>query len=750
LLVSRLGDPSARLAQRAAGVLAGRDEDESLLLERAFPLETRPGPLAWDRARGYALLAVVQREEERARVLLDESKIDSLVGGLSSSQPLVAGACAVALARAGFRAAPARTGAWLDRDVPHQLVRAGTGAEFHSDFSSLERPALGALALLSGEAFGEDGEAWRRWWLAHADGFRARRAVIELPADAAAQLSVSFRDERGRAWVLLGPARPVPPAPERALRLAPAAAERLRARLEAEGVFGLARLPDSVRAGEGALRVAIGPQEKVFADGPGRADWLAGLRTELEALVRDNLWQLHFDPAATDAARWWVSEHARFEALSALERRHEWKRLVIESLRRARGPARDELVAELEALYAELGVPAAADFEPLLAVLASEVEFEPRGAALCELARVAAGGQGSERAEPSARERLIETALARFGPEADVVLARVARELELASLRALALDPRPRARALAAGGLVRSGAEPELVRALLVERDSPAPLAVLATLLEVPRAELRPELLELARSGSRAERSAALRALVRLGGKDVQDLALETVGDPDPELQAEGVAALAELADPGSASLFASLLARGPDSPLYAEARRGLLRLGPAGNEECLRLARTAGARARREAVLVLSEALAPEAAGLLLELLGTDARDERVLWELSVLAGQDFAAAPEPASAAAAWWELVLHDEPLAWLCAAAERAGVPAPPPSELATPGAEGARFLLAVAALPEPALVERAARELERMLALEFARPASDAERELFLLELSEAVAARFGE
>jgi hypothetical protein len=92
-----------------------------------------------------------------------------------------------------------------------------------------------------------------------------------------------------------------------------------------------------------------------------------------------------------------------------------------------------------------------------------------------------------------------------------------------------------------------------------------------------------------------------------------------------------------------------------------------------------------------------------------------------------------------------------VVHDDPRAWLCAAAERAGVPAPPPAALSGAGsAEGARFLLALAALPSPPLVERAARELERLLGLEFQRPATAEERALFLAELSDAVLARFGE
>lgn len=752
LLASRLGDPSARLAQRAAALLASLDGAEALVLERAFPSELRPGPLQWDRQRGYALLALVVREETHARVLVDEAKIESLRGGLASSQPLVAGVCAVALARVGFRSPAARTGVWLDRDVPHQLVRAGTGAEFHADFSSLEGPALRALGLLSGEGFGPDGEAWRQWWLGHAGDFRARRAVIELPADAAAVLAVSFRDARERSWALLGPARVATLGKERVLRLSPAAAERLLARLEAEGVFANARLPDPVGAqAGGVLRVAIGEQEKSFADGPGRSTWIAALRVELEQAVRDNLWQLHPDPPATGAAEWWRSEHARFEAFAPLARQHELKHLLLAALRRTRGVARDEALAELEGLYRELGVPQALDFEPLLAVLASEAEFEPRGAVLCELARVAAGGQGGEPLEPAARERLIETVLEHFGPAADAALARVARDLEPAASRALAVDPRPRARALMAAGLARSGAEPERVRALLLDPDPDVRLATLAALAETPAEGLRPELLACARSAAGAERLGALRALVLLGGKEVQDLALETVGDPEPSVQAAGVAALAELADPGSASLFAALLARGPDSLLYAEARRGLLRLGPVGIEECLRLARSAGARARREAVLVLAEVLAPEAAEHLLELLGANPRDERMLWELAVLAGQDFAAEPDPLGAAAAWWELVVHDQPLAWLCAAAERVGVPAPPPSALAGPGsAEGARFLLALTELSAPALVERATRELERLLARPFPRPATNEERVLFRAELAEVVRARFGE
>jgi HEAT repeat protein len=761
LLASRLGDTSAQLARRAADLLAAIDGAEPLVLERAFPVELRPGPLSWDRARAYALLSVVQREESTQRVLLREAHIESLRDGLHSSLPLVAGACAVGLARVGFRIGPSRAGAWLDREVPHVLVRCGTAAEFHNDFSSLERPALRALGLLTGETFGADGEAWRRWWLDNAESFRARHAVIELGPQAAGELLVAFPDERAGTWCLLGPERAPSAGSARVLRLDQAAAERLLSRLESEGIFGIERFPDSARARAAcALRVAVGEQEKCFARGVvpgGGASWLDGLLGELLQVVEENRWQLYFDPRATNADQWWRSEHERWAVLAPLERQRALAQLLIEVAGRLQDAEREPCLIELERLYQDAAVPLAADFEPLLALLAGETTFGPRAERLCELARVAAGCALSAARDSTARERLLTLVLERFGPEADAVLARVARDLTADTLRALARDPRPRARALAAYGLLRCNDAPdglELVRALCADAVPSVQLAAFAALAGIPAeraGELRPLLLERARSGQPELRLAALRVLGQWGGKDVHDLALEAIADADESVQIAGVEALAELADPRSASLLASLLARGPGSPLFSGARRGLARMGPAGIEECSRLAHSGNLRARREAALLLAEALAPEAAALLLPLLLENPADQRVAWELSVLAGLDFVDQERPDQAATAWWNLVVHDDPLAWCLAAAERAGVPAPPRTALEGElSPAGARFLLALADLPAPELVERAVRELERRLAVEIHRPASTAEREAFQKELREAVRARLGE
>jgi hypothetical protein len=779
LVASRFGDPSARIARRAAELLAAVDRAEPLLLERAFPAEASRSVLAWDRARAYALLALVEREEARSLVLLEgrdvEARVEDLRAGLTSAQPLVAGACAVALARIGFRAGPSRVGAWLEREVPHLLVRSASGAEFHSDFSALEGPALRALALLTGEAFGADGDAWRRYWVEHAQGFRARHALIELTSGAARELEVAFRDAEGRAWRLLGPGRavairtestrvpetPAGTAGPTELLLDLRAAERVLALLEGAGVLGPGRFPSARAGAECALAVAVGAQEKRFAGTPGER-WLEDLRGELERVVEEHRWQAYLDPTGAGLLAGESGEIERWAALAPWERQRALVELLLEALRRTPLAARDEPVSELVRLYEDAALPAASDFEPLLAALADERAFGPRAGALCELARVAGGVHaGAARAgEDDSRERLLALGLERFGPEADPALASVARDLEPAALLALARDPRPRARALSAEGLVRALAateRPALARALLADPEPSVQLAVLRVLASSDVAlaeELRAEVAQRARAAPLELRIAALRTLARRGGKDAHDLALEALGDEVEAVQEAGVAALAELADPRSASLLASLLARGPSSPLFAQARHGLARMGPRGREACERLARSSGARARREGALFLAEELAPEAAGLLLALLHEEPKDERLAFELSVLSGLDLAAEEHPAEAAQAWWELVVHDDPLAWLLAAAERAGVPAPAREALenGTGGltAEGARFLLALAELPEAPLVERAARELELRLGVRLSRPATSARRAQFRAELREAVRARLGE
>jgi HEAT repeat protein len=780
LLASRLGDESSLVASRAAALLAAAPAVEGLLLERAFPESAAPAPeepgagsagSAWNRARAYALLALIEREEARGTALLDGARVEALLGGLGDA-PIVSGACAIALARIGYRSAALGSGAgggsgWLDREVPHLLVRYGTGAVFHRDFSALQRPALRALALLSGESL-PDSEAWRQWWLANAEGFRARRAVIEASAEDAGSLVVEFQDGESGRWALLGPevAWPADGGPH--VRLSEQAALRLLGFLRSAGILGVERPPArcSPDPGQRIVRVAIGAHEKrLSAPSGAAAPWFEQLFAELEGLVGANRWQLLYDRTRYGSQQeWWQAAHVRWdEELQPLERSRELKSLVLAALLRAE-PGQQDLLEDLERLYAEPGVPEGADLQPLCTLLVRVGLSGPQGERLLELARVAAAlADGAPAPEafpetgahtaPSAAERLLGLALELDDGAGCPALGQLIARLSPATQRALARDERAAVRALAARGLGRSSAPEDraLLLALLQDEDRQVELAALAVLAENPDPEARQALAERAREGDPERRAAALVALGALGGDPGLDMALLAIADADAQIQLAGVEALAALADPRGASLLASLFARGPASPLFAPARRGLERLGPAGIDECLRLARSASPRTRREAALFLSEAGRGEAAGLLLTLLTEEPQDERVAWELAVLSALDLRESADPVAGWWQWWDLVVHDDPLAWFLAAAEREGFSAPVRESLEGAGSpEGLRFLLGLLACERAHLVERAARELERRLGRRFARPGAQAEeRAVWVAELEEAVLAGSG-
>ena len=85
------------------------------------------------------------------------------------------------------------------------------------------------------------------------------------------------------------------------------------------------------------------------------------------------------------------------------------------------------------------------------------------------------------------------------------------------------------------------------------------------------------------------------------------------------------------------------------------------------------------------------------------------------------MLTGVDFRNEPDPAGAWWTWWDGVVHDDALSWFLSALARAGLSPPPRDAFEGAGRPEARLLLCDAlARPEPQLVERARRELARML------------------------------
>lgn len=735
LVLSRLGDPSAEVAERAAGWLAADVEAQPVLLERAFDAG---GPT--ERAQAYALLALVRREELSGEILLGPERVEALRRAMDSTTPAVAGASAIALARVGYRTPSVDREGWLDREVPHWLVRYGTGAVFHSDFSAFEGPCLRALALLSGQRFGT-GEAARRWWAETATGFRARRGVIEVAPGAESTLRVELDAGAGR-WALIGPLSDGSAAP-RELFLDEVQAERLVRRLEALGVLGIG-VPSTPPPGgdESFVEVRIGRDAKVFAFARGaEPSWFRALLEELGERVQSLRWQLFHEPGVTQRAAWLARREAFSDDRAPSERERALKDLVLELARRAPPAERVPYVAELERLLGRVGVVEGRDLVPCLALLEDQPVFDLQTARLVELARLAAGAagrEGDDPAGPSPARRVLERVLERYGSVAAEAAAALARDVEPAERRALCTDPRPVARAAAARALgsALDPAERALAIELLDDSDPSVLCGVLGPLRERPDERARDRLHALVGHADPDVRAAALEALGRLGGEGVHDLALLGLADPDPAVQLGGVRALAELRDPRSASLLASLLVRGPGSPLQAPARLGLLRMGEPGVLECLRLAGSSSPRTRREAGLFLAEALRPEAVRSLLTALTEDPADERVAFELAVLTGVDLRAAPRPAEAWWEWWDGVVHDDAWAWFQAAAERAGHRAPtdvPTGRAADLDPQLAAFLRGVVDSPHPALAERALRELEARLRIEPSGTGSEVRR-----------------
>jgi hypothetical protein len=725
LLLSRLGDASAEVAGRAAGLLAGDPLAEVPLLERAFE---DGGPRS--RAQAHALLALVRREEVSGSVALLPRHVEALRRSMESSIPAVAGAAAVALARIGHRSPSVDREGWLDREVPHWLVRYGTGAVFHSDFSALEAPCLRALALLSGQHF-TTGTAARTWWAENASGFRARRGAIDVFPGAEAQLRVELEAGAGR-WALVGLQVSGSTAP-RELFLDEDQALRLLRRLEDRGLLGAEFPPTAPPSGDELfVEIRIGPDAKLFSYPPGsQPGWFTALLDELGERVDSLRWQLFHEPGVTQRAAWFERHEAFSDDLAPTERERAFKDLLLGLARQTPLTERAPFLAELERLFGRPGVVEGRDLVPCLALLEDVPSPDPQAGRWIELARLAAGAlarEGTTGTGSSPARQVLERVLERFGDGAGEAAAALAGDLAPAERGSLCRDVRPAARAAAGRALCAALDDEERAQALELLGDGEAlvVLGVLDELWKRPDERARTGIVALTGHEEPAVRARALAVLGRLGGEGVYDLALLGLADPDPLVQGAGAEALADLRDPRAASLLSSLLVRGPGSPFHEPARRGLLRLGEAGVEECLRLAGSTSARTRREAGLLLAAALRPEAARSLLTTLTEDPTDERVAWELAVLTGVDLRAAPDPPEAWWDWWDGVVHDDAWSWFLAAAERSGFRAPAegraPSALdASP--EWELFLRAVVRSERAALSERALRELERRLGIE---------------------------
>ncbi|MBM3978645.1 MAG: hypothetical protein FJ299_16855, partial [Planctomycetes bacterium] len=309
-----LGDASTEVAQRAANALAdaagavGADERRALLEQ------LREGR-GLTRAQCYAVLALVLNEERAGELHFEARDAALFVPELRSAAPLSRVCAALVLAGLGWRWESAEPSDWLDRDVPHTLVRELSGSEFHADIAALAWPAQRRLQRISGENLGNDGPAWARWWVEAGPQFRARRTVLALPAERAGELVLRYRSlGEGLVFELCGPDAPAPSA--EALRLTREQCEHLRARALELGLADARCEPGQRTVGAGFARILeleLAGARKHFGFGQGAAEpWFE----EACALVRE----------AADAQAWQRLRDARAHASQAefLSAEAEW------------------------------------------------------------------------------------------------------------------------------------------------------------------------------------------------------------------------------------------------------------------------------------------------------------------------------------------------------------------------------------------------------------------------------------------
>jgi len=735
LLLDRLDDPRAKVAARAVQGIAESEDPrvEVELLTRAFRER-------WIlRSSAYAILAIIAREEQTLEPMLGAGHVDSLLRGLASRDPFISGTCATALAGIGFRSSDPEVSLWLNSHVPDRLVGTVSGDVYFDDFSALQAPALVRLEQIAGVSYGADGPGWAGWWLESRDRFRASRAVIAAPEGSERDLLVRFRDSGNSPtfFSLVGPAQAealagdLSAARGEVLFLSEAEAHDFVALLRREQVLGTQRLP-GVRGAEPHkgrhLEVRIGDQGKSFVFGPDTTEsWFERVIGMANALRDRNRWQRYSDPAAhtsryafwVDQAVWWGADH------SDVERDQRLKDLVFARLRALPVDQRSSGIEELLRLYSNAEVVASQDVSILMELLRGERLYVERAENLVELCGLAIGGAGT-----TLDETAVALTLELSGVLVDSFSMRAApRATELlescgpTAVQTAATDSRPLMRAIAAVALALDAEEADLPFLLELLRDPVREVEVAAVLAsgENKVEATRTELLIRARMGRPEVREAALRAIGNLGGDRVLEALIAGLTDPTPGVKVAAAEGLAALEDPTAAPLLVSLLRQGKDAPMFEHVRRGLFNLGEDAWPELMTAMRSPSANSQREAALILARQGVPESASTLIRLFTEKPSDHFVASELAILSCVDYTGEGDASMLWWEWWDGVKHDDSLSWFRGALDGKGMPAPPAEDFVGQGTmDAVTYLLEVMRLPDNHIVERARRELSRML------------------------------
>jgi HEAT repeat protein len=595
VLERSLGDSSGEVAAAAAMNMGFRADAARL---EALNARAR-GPES--RRAAFALLALVRAGEKSGNCPIDASTTAAILGtgGLRSSDRTLRLMAAIALADLVQMRADPNVDAILEQEIVPVLIDAVAGLGFFSDLAVLRPVAMDRLRLVSeGTGSLQTAPQWAEWWGRTKVGFKARRALVTLPAATRTKATVTISGREvgaAGAGVFTSDLSQVPVdggAGGRFLLLDAEEMDRIGAALDASGFFGAPEASAAPPETPPALEIVVA------ADGRSRrARWMradavpaemAGLIATLAAVREGNHWQALWDRRVAPTFPTFVEEQRTFWRTAVPVDRAE--RRVSLAVGASRDLASDDdrraLLLEM-VTYTGLGEHLRPEDASVIASFAAVGEtLSPTGEAALRVLSAA----GSTAGLAPLRLRL---ATGREPARIEALLGEALAAAPTAAVRSAALDgDSPEIRRAALGALARSGATDagEVIRACLASPDASVRGAALHALgmLRDPEAGL---LLRgaLETETEPAAREGAVAGLGALGGPDVLPLLAGVLRSPDARYRVAAVRALTATGEPEALSLVLASMPGESDAVVRGAADDALRTVGGERAREALR-----------------------------------------------------------------------------------------------------------------------------------------------------------------
>lgn len=263
------------------------------------------------RATGYAAIALAGLEEASpGTVLVTPDMAEYLVPELDVPDPFQRSAVAIALAGLAWRSEDTTGAVYRDRQLVEGLLEVVAPTQFVAHLALLRRLAHPRLVRLAGRDLGTAQAPWREWWdgVAAEPRFVGARREVPLTIENAAFARLTWHDG-GRAVVLRG---------ERTTGASPAddtielvvGAEELVALVQNLRQLGfMSASPPTDRQPDGRAVVLVVDGVVARSDAQLAVPVLDRMEVRVDAVTRDNRWQLYRDPdREPDAVAFWRAE----------------------------------------------------------------------------------------------------------------------------------------------------------------------------------------------------------------------------------------------------------------------------------------------------------------------------------------------------------------------------------------------------------------------------------------------------------